>query len=83
MKIKLPDKISLQLGAIASGTYMMAAVCPCCGRPAMGCGVGVGGAFFVGGAALVIRSLGSGLVRRFSGYKQKQWGVDKKEGVDV
>ncbi len=58
MKIKLPDKASLQLGAIASSAYLMSAVCPFCGRPAMGCGVGVGGALLVGGGMVALRQAG-------------------------
>ena len=49
MKKLFLDKSSVQLGVISSSLYLTSSVCPCCGRPSVGCLSGLGGAILIGG----------------------------------
>ncbi len=57
MKQHFFDKSSVQLGVISSSFYLTSSVCPCCGRPSVGCLSGLGGALLLGGGVWGINLL--------------------------
>lgn len=57
MKLNFFEKSSVRLGIVASSLYLTASVCPCCGRPSLGCFTGLGGALFLGGGVWGVNSV--------------------------